>query len=318
AAAVPGVLLLDDADAALARGDVDAVAVVTSAGARPPLVRRALAAGLAVLAEKPLAATVAEEQALLAEIERSGQAVTVNLFNRSTDYHRSLVERVGAGELGRLLSVDVAHLTPDLLPGEGHASEGPPFHDCGLHYVDLARWYAGSEYADWHAVGLRVWDWPDPWWVDVHGHFTDGTLVHLSQTFAYAQAAAVVTARNAVEVVGTHGVLRLEHDFRVVTVRGTTRRGTTEETWPYRGKALDVLAGDLADALDGRPPPAMPTARDAVLASATSQQMLDQATAGAPPVGTRADLERTRAHRAALADRGAAFPEGVLRPQHPS
>uniref|UniRef100_UPI0018E507C2 Gfo/Idh/MocA family oxidoreductase n=1 Tax=Desertihabitans aurantiacus TaxID=2282477 RepID=UPI0018E507C2 len=34
AAAVPGVLLLDDADAALARGDVDAVAVVTSAGAR--------------------------------------------------------------------------------------------------------------------------------------------------------------------------------------------------------------------------------------------------------------------------------------------
>jgi myo-inositol 2-dehydrogenase/D-chiro-inositol 1-dehydrogenase len=27
-----------------------------------------------------------------------------------------------------------------------------------MHYVDLARWYAGSDYAAWHAQGLRVWD----------------------------------------------------------------------------------------------------------------------------------------------------------------
>ena len=34
-----------------------------------------------------------------------------------------------------------------LVPGEGHEHEGPAFHDCGMHYVDIARWYAESAVA---------------------------------------------------------------------------------------------------------------------------------------------------------------------------
>ena len=27
------------------------------------------------------------------------------------------------------------------------------------------RWYAGSEYDKWHAQGIRMWSWKDPWWI---------------------------------------------------------------------------------------------------------------------------------------------------------
>lgn len=295
------------------REDVVAVLLATSADARPELIRAALTRGLHVLAEKPLAASIDEEVTLLAEVEAGRQVVGVNLFNRSTPYHRALVELVHGGDLGEILSVDVAHLTPDLLPTEGHRAEGAPFHDCGMHYVDLACWYAGSPIASWHAQGLRVWDWPDPWWVDVHGHFASGALLHLAQTFAYGQGAARIRARNGVEVTGTHGVVRLQHDFRTVTADLTTRRGSEVRTWPYGGKKLDVLLRDFAAAIDGRDT-SLPTARIAVEASRLAQEMVDAATVNAPVVGDQHGLRDMLAHKAALRRRRAAFPEGVLDP----
>jgi predicted dehydrogenase len=310
---LPGLPIEDDAVAAMDTGDLDAVLVATSADARPALVRAALARGLHVLAEKPLAGTVADEVALLADIEATDRVVGVNLFNRSTPYHRALVELVHDGDLGELLSVDVAHLTPDLLPTEGHLAEGPPFHDCGMHYVDLACWYSGSPIATWHAQGLRIWDWPDPWWVDVHGAFADGALFHLAQTFAYGQGAAQITARHEVEITGTHGVVRLQHDFRTVTADLDTKRGTGRWTWPYGGKKLDVLLEDFAATIEGQDTP-LPSVQAAVDASRLAQEMVDAARSDAPVVGREHDLEAALAHKAALRRRRAAFPEGVLEP----
>lgn len=46
------------------------------------------------------------------------------------------------GEIGDLAVIRICHMTPSHMPLEGHDPEGPPFHDCGMHYVDVARWYA--------------------------------------------------------------------------------------------------------------------------------------------------------------------------------
>jgi predicted dehydrogenase len=40
------------------------------------------------------------------------------------------------------------------MPDEEHGPEGPPFHDCGMHYIDLARWYANSEIERWDAISV--------------------------------------------------------------------------------------------------------------------------------------------------------------------
>lgn len=311
--ALPGVVTGEDAGVLIAGGGVDAVGVFTLADARPGLVRRAIERGLHVLAEKPLGATIADEEDLLGMIEGSDRLVAVNLFNRNTWYHRAMRKFVAAGEIGQVAILDIAHLTPDLLPTEGHQPEGPPFHDCGMHYVDLARWYAGSEFADWHAQGLRMWGWPEPWWVDAHGSFQNGVVFSITQGFCYGQGADVVTARSDFEAIGTLGVVRMRHDFRevVVELHGATR--TETRRGPYEGKKLDVLAAQLAESIDAGRNVGFPSARDSVVASRVSQALLDFARERAAPiVGTPDDLARVIRHKAALRAAGRAFPEAVL------
>jgi predicted dehydrogenase len=143
-----------DADDLLNDASLDVVGVFTLADVRPRLIELALAAGKHVIAEKPLAATTAEEWRLLEQIEASDRLVAVNLFNRSAWYHHEIQRFMAQGEIGDLAIIRISHQTPGLMPTEGHGPEGPPFHDCGMHYVDLARWYAGSEYDRWHAQGV--------------------------------------------------------------------------------------------------------------------------------------------------------------------
>ena len=313
---LPGLTVGEDAAALMAQGQVDAVGVFTLADARPAIIRAVLARGLHILAEKPLGATIEDEEALLDAIETSGCLVAVNLFNRNTWYHRAMREFITAGQIGQLAILDIAHLTPDLLPTEGHQPEGPPFHDCGMHYVDLARWYAASEYANWHAQGLRIWAWPDPWWVDAHGSFQNGVVFSVTQGFCYGQGAETIPARSGLEAIGTLGVVRMQHDFREVVVAYHGVSHTEMKRGPYEGKKLDILADQLAASLDAGRNVGFPTARDSVIASRVSQQMLDFARDHAAPiVGTPDDLARVIRHKATLRAAGRAFPEGVLHSQ---
>jgi myo-inositol 2-dehydrogenase/D-chiro-inositol 1-dehydrogenase len=82
---------------------------------------------------------------------------------RSAWYHHEILDFIARGQIGELAILRLSHQTPGLMPTEGHGPEGPPFHDCGMHYVDVARWYAGSEYDRWHAQDIRMWAWPEPW-----------------------------------------------------------------------------------------------------------------------------------------------------------
>lgn len=56
-------------------------------------------------------------------------------------------EIIDAGQIGDLAVIRICHTTLRHMPIERHDPDGPPFHDC-MHYVDVARWYAKSEYPD--------------------------------------------------------------------------------------------------------------------------------------------------------------------------
>ena len=85
-------------------------------------------------------------------------------------------------------------MTPGLAPGEGHEYEGPAFHDCGMHYVDIARWYAQSEFKTWNAQAVRMWNYKDPWWLQCHGTFENGVVFDITQGHVYGQLSAEADA----------------------------------------------------------------------------------------------------------------------------
>jgi myo-inositol 2-dehydrogenase/D-chiro-inositol 1-dehydrogenase len=294
----PGVRISTSAEELFNDASLDAVGIFTLADIRPRLIAQALDAGKHVIAEKPLAATLSEEWRLLEHIEASDRLVTVNMFNRSAWYHKAIQAFIARGEIGDLAIIRISHQTPGLMPTEGHAPEGPPFHDCGMHYVDVARWYAGSEYDRWHAQGIRMWDWPDPWWVTAHGRFQNGVVFEITQGFVYGQMAQDKTENCELEVIGSLGLARMSHDFRNVTIAYHGVHETERQVGPYGGKKLDVLCETFAQSLDAGRNLGLPLPRDSVIASQVSQDMLDFAAAdSAPSVGHPDQIQRILAHR---------------------
>ena len=190
-------------------------------------------------------------------------------------------------------------MTPGLAPGEGHEYEGPCFHDCGMHYVDIARWYAGSEYATWHAQGMRMWDYKDPWWVQCHGTFENGVVFDITQGFVYGQLSKDQTHNSYIDLIGTKGIVRMRHDFKTaeVDLHGVTRTELIKR--PFGGKNIDALVDRFADSIEsGKLDPHLPTMRDSAIASEAAWTFLEDSRKHTlPSIGDEQTLEQIRERR---------------------
>ena len=149
---------------------------------------------------------------------------------------------IAQGEIGELAIIRVCHMTSGLAPGEGHEFEGPAFHDCGMHYVDIARWYAGSEFKTWNAQAVRMWNYKEPWWLQCHGTFENGVVFDITQGHVYGQLAKDQTHNSYIDIIGTKGIARMTHDFKtaIVELHGVTQ--THRLIQPYGGKTSTCCA----------------------------------------------------------------------------
>jgi myo-inositol 2-dehydrogenase/D-chiro-inositol 1-dehydrogenase len=295
---VPRAAIYDSPDPIFGDSSIDVLGLFTLADARPEQLRRALANHKHVLAEKPLAADVETEWRLVREIEASDRFVAVNLFNRNAWYHKDIRQFIARGEIGDLAVIRICHMTPGHMPLEGHAPEGPPFHDCGMHYVDVARWYAQSEYESWDAQGIRMWGYKDPWWVQAHGTFVNGVVFDITQGFIYGHLAKEQPHNCYVDAIGTKGVARMRHDFTKATIELYGVNEAVQKTAPFNDKKLDVMVDVFAKSVVAGKNLGFPQARDSVVASEVSWAMLNDAIANAPPVrGTPEEMQQILEHR---------------------
>jgi myo-inositol 2-dehydrogenase/D-chiro-inositol 1-dehydrogenase len=190
---VPNAQVIADNQQIFEDSSVQAVGLFTLADSRLEQIEKAICYGKHIIAEKPIADTQEHEWEVVRLAEHSDLISTVNLYLRNSWYHNQIKEFIQQGEIGELAIIRICHMTPGLAPGEGHEYEGPAFHDCGMHYVDLGRWYAGSEYKSWNAQGIRMWSYKDPWWIQCHGTFENGIVFDITQGFVYGQLSNVQT-----------------------------------------------------------------------------------------------------------------------------
>jgi myo-inositol 2-dehydrogenase/D-chiro-inositol 1-dehydrogenase len=297
----PDVKIIDNEDLIFDNPTIDIVGLFALADSRPEQIRKAIRVGKHILAEKPVADDIRTEWALLKEVEDSGLMVAVNLFNRNAWYHKTIIDFIRSGEIGDLAIVRIAHMTPGHMPQEGHTPEGPAFHDCGMHYVDVARWYAGSEYATYHAQGVRMWSYAEPWWLQVHGTFKNGVVFDITQGFVYGHLAKDLTHNSYVDVIGTKGIARMTHDFKNATVDAHGVHTTLTKTADFNDKKIDIIVDIFArSVLDGENH-GFPTVKDSVIASDMAWRMLDDAAKnGLPCIGKLEDMDEILARRRTL------------------
>ncbi|MCL2641269.1 MAG: Gfo/Idh/MocA family oxidoreductase [Phycisphaerales bacterium] len=295
---VPTAKIADEPEAIFTDESLEVVGLFTLADSRPAMIRRALAENKHIIAEKPIAADIKTEWELVKEIEASDRLVAVNLFNRNAWYHKEIQQYIADGVIGELGIIRVCHMTPGHLPTEGHEPEGPPFHDCGMHYVDVARWYARSEYKTWHAQGIRMWNYKDPWWVQCHGTFENGVVFDITQGFVYGHLAKEKTHNCYVDCIGTKGIARMRHNFKDAMIEVHGIDATLTKTAAFNDKKLDVMVDLFARSLIAGKNVGFPTVRDSAVASQVSWHMLDDAVKNTPPsVGTLSDLSEILEHR---------------------
>ncbi len=139
-----------DIDAAIRDPAVDAVVVLTPANAHLPIAEAAFAAGKHVLCEKPLEASVARVEQLLAARDRSGRKLGVVLQQRFRAGSQRLKQVLQAGELGEVqaASMAVPWWRPQAYydqPGRGVKARdgGGVLITQAIHTLDLFRWCVG-------------------------------------------------------------------------------------------------------------------------------------------------------------------------------
>ena len=300
----PDVNVTDDEDVVFNDPEVRVVGLFTLADCRYRQIKKALEKGKHIIAEKPIADTREREEELVELVEKSSLLTTVNLYLRNSWYHNCIKSFVKSGEIGDLAIIRVCHMTPGLAPGEGHEYEGPAFHDCGMHYVDIAKWYAESDFKTWHAQGLRMWSYKDPWWLQCHGTFENGVVFDITQGFVYGQLSKDQTHNSYVDIIGTKGIARMTHDFKtaVVDLRGVNVTERIEK--PFGGKNLDRLCDSFADSLvSGVRAVNLPTFRDAMTASEYAWMFLDDCRKhDLPAIGTEDELIAIRHRRSIMPD----------------
>ncbi|QWF84949.1 Gfo/Idh/MocA family protein [Amycolatopsis sp. CA-230715] len=262
-----GVRATTDLAEALASDDVDAVIVCTPNDTHAAIALQVAAAGKHLLVEKPLAITVADARAVADAFSAAGLTVMAAHTHRSYDYARTVKQTIESGELGRVTLVRLAVLGGWIWP-DWHAwvleparSGGHPLHN-GVHLLDLAAWWLGTEPRSVHARGARVTSAA----LDIDDHLemvlTDVRGATAICEMSRAHRPASFGHRDLL-VVGTEGVLQLDWQDEaalVVDENGVTALpAATADGFAIQLAAwLDAIAGE---------PPVMPVA-DAVTAVA--------------------------------------------------
>jgi predicted dehydrogenase len=136
----------------LARGDVDAVVLATPDQNRRELTLAAAAAGKHVLAEKPMAPTVADCDAMIAACRRAGVnlgVVKTERFRKITKRAKQLIDEgvIGPIRMMRTLSSFPITLARELFetrPWMADPAGGGLFMGMATHNTDFLRWLTGA------------------------------------------------------------------------------------------------------------------------------------------------------------------------------
>ena len=295
----PNSIILEDNQKIFEDESVQVVGLFTLADSRMEQIEKAIRYGKHIISEKPVADTMENEWKVVEMTENTNLISTVNLYLRNSWYHNLMKEYIQQGEIGELAIIRICHMTPRLAPGEGHEYEGPAFHDCGMHYVDIARSYAGCEYRTWNAQGVNMWNYKDPWWIQCHGTFQNGVVFDITQGFVYGQLSKDQTHNSYVDIIGTEGIVRMTHDFTtaVVDLHGVNQTLRVEK--PFGGKNIDVLCDLFADSIEAaQRDPRLPLLRDSAIASEYAWKFLQNAHMhDLPAIGDLRTLEQIRERR---------------------
>lgn len=272
---------------------LDAVHIATPNSSHCPLTLRALAAGLAVVVDKPLADTVAAGERIAAAVHASGTVAVIGYMSKYNAHNRSVARLIQAGAIGEPQSMSAIDF------GYRDGSWRTRRADSGLGCLgDLAIYpvATASDLLGTRPQACRATAYPaaDPELTDLHAEgtveFPGGAALHLEASFLTDIPGGPGTSRYT--VIGSEGVIVARGCWAMngggqVLLCNSAQRGTitSAETDPYVEQYRQFAA-----CLDGAPVPEFVSVQRGLHDLRVLAALADSAAAGGRrvPLGTPA------------------------------
>lgn len=260
--------------------DAEAVVVASTNADRSRWIEPAAAAGVAVLAEKPLATTTARAEQLVATCAEAGVTLAVAMPLRHCRPAERARKLLLDGAIGDLEAVSGTNR--GLLPGgwfqDPDAAGGGAVMDHTVHIVDLVCWWTGERVEEVYAETATYFhDGPLEDVNYLSMTLSDGTIVSLDGSWSRPEGWRF-WGDATVELVGTDGTMDVDCFGDVLTL---TRSGAGGESVHYgRDPNRRLLEQFLATVAGGGGHIA--TGREAVDAVAVVEAAYESADRGEP------------------------------------
>jgi scyllo-inositol 2-dehydrogenase (NAD+) len=249
--------------------EVEAVVVVSPTSTHKEIVLAAANQGKAIFCEKPLSISLAEAQEMHRIVEQTGVFFQMGFMRRFDKGYLAAKRKIEEGEIGTPVVFKSSSRDPfrPSLEYLDPVHSGGLFIDCGIHDLDLARWYMGDidsvysiggtlAYPEMKAIG------------DIDNaitslYFTSGALgtIDLSRNGVYGYDIRT-------EILGTEGTLKIGY-LRETPILVMNNKGITHDTVPYFTERFEQAyisqLQDFVNNLVERKPPSI-TCADGVAA----------------------------------------------------
>ncbi|MCY9698142.1 Gfo/Idh/MocA family protein [Paenibacillus alginolyticus] len=266
---------------------IDAVVITSPAPFHYQNVRDAARYGKHVLCEKPLAMDDKEAAEMITIMQEAGLMLFTAFdyrFSPISQKIKTIVENKSIGEVRSLRLSYIwnnhgKYVNHDQVPHQvnirraNRMIEGGPMVDCGVHQIDLARWWLNSDVQLQHSEGAWVDDYEAP--DHMYLHMTHANEVHtmLEISYSYCFTAKEPVSHFIYELIGTDGIIRYDRESRLFEMRnstGTTRFPFTREKnfhGMYDAFALSLETGQTGD---------MPTGLDGLIATRIARRATNE------------------------------------------
>lgn len=268
--------------------DIDAVVICTPAPFHLANVMEAAKHRKHVLCEKPLAMTEADIMKMIQVMDEAGLKLFAGFTYRFSGSAKEIHRIIRSGAIGEVRALRLNYLWN--LHGKwswnekgeriasplrvGRMLEGGPMVDCGVHQIDLARWWLGSEVEWQRGIGVWVEDYQAPDHVYLHMGHACGAHTMVEMSFSYNATSREPRTHFQYELIGSDGVIRYnreEHSFELRNSHGTQWLAWQPEKnfWGMHCEFDHALStGETRD---------MPTAMDGLLATRIARLATEEA-----------------------------------------
>jgi len=217
----------------IADDEVEGVVIVSPTSTHKEIVLEATKHGKATFCEKPLSISLEEARGMLRTVEQSGVFFQMGFMRRFDKGYVAAKRKIDEGAIGTPVVFKSSSRDPyrPSLEYLDPAHSGGLLVDCGIHDLDLARWFMG-EIASVYSIGGTL-AYPEMKTIgDIDNAIT-------SLRFASGALGVIDLSRNGVygydirtEILGTAGTLKIGY-LRETPILVMTKDGITHDTVPY-------------------------------------------------------------------------------------